>query len=134
LELFVSDRLYLDHAATTPMTAQAREAVLSGIAIWANPSSPHGEGRAARKALEEARGRVAAAYGWTSEVLFTGGASEALGIALGRAQVEERWASAVEHDAVWRSGANPRVLAVDAEGVVTDEALAQVTGGLACVQ
>jgi cysteine desulfurase len=134
LELFVSDRLYLDHAATTPMTAQAREAVLAGIAIWANPSSPHGEGRAARKALEEARGRVAAAYGWTSEVLFTGGASEALGIALGRAQVEERWASAVEHDAVWRSGANPRVLAVDAEGVVTDEALAQVTGGLACVQ
>ena len=116
------------------MTAQAREAVLAGIAIWANPSSPHGEGRAARKALEEARGRVAAAYGWTSEVLFTGGASEALGIALGRAQVEERWASAVEHDAVWRSGANPRVLAVDAEGVVTDEALAQVTGGLACVQ
>lgn len=134
MERFVSDRLYLDHAATTPMTADARAAVVAGMAIWANPSSPHGEGRAARKALEEARARVAAAYGWTGEVLFTGGASEALAIALCRAQVEGRWASAVEHDAVWRSGSDPRVLAVDARGVVTPEALAQVAGGLACVQ
>ena len=134
MERFVSDRLYLDHAATTPMTADARAGVMAGMAIWANPSSPHGEGRAARKALEEARARVAAAYGWTGEVLFTGGASEALAIALARAQVEGRWASAVEHDAVWRSGSDPRVLAVDADGVVTPEALSQVAGGLACVQ
>jgi hypothetical protein len=49
----VPDRLYLDHAATTPMTAAARAAVAEGMARWANPSSPHAEGRAARAALEE---------------------------------------------------------------------------------
>ena len=134
MERFVSDRLYLDHAATTPMTVAAREALLGGMAIWANPSSPHGEGRAARKALEEARASVAAAYGWGAEVLFTSGASESLGIALNRVHATGRFASAVEHDAVWRSGANPQVLAVDANGVVTRDALAGVTGGLVCVQ
>lgn len=134
MERFVSDRLYLDHAATTPMTAGARAAVLTGMAMWANPSSPHGEGRAARKALEEARERVAAAYGWTGEVLFTSGASESLGIALNRVHAPARYASAVEHDAVWRSGASPQVLAVDASGVVAREELDDVSGGLVCVQ
>ncbi|MEO5866140.1 MAG: aminotransferase, partial [Sphingomonas sp.] len=37
------------------------EAVREGMANWANASSPHAEGRAARAALERARGRVAAA-------------------------------------------------------------------------
>jgi cysteine desulfurase len=134
MERFVSDRLYLDHAATTPMTARARAGVLAGMAIWANPSSPHGEGRAARKALEEARAQVAAAYGWTGDVLFTSGASESLGIALNRTHAPARYASAVEHDAVWRSGADPRVLAVDEHGVVTREALDAVSDGLVCVQ
>src|SRR3546814_4346839 len=39
-------------------------AVRQGIARWANPSSPHAEGRAARAALEEARRRIAKGYGW----------------------------------------------------------------------
>lgn len=134
MERFVSDRLYLDHAATTPMTAAARAAVLAGMADWANPSSPHAEGRAARKALEEARARIAAAYGWSGEILFTSGASESLGIALQRVHAEGRFASAVEHDAVWRSGANPQVLPVDANGVLTCEGMGAVTGGLVCVQ
>ncbi|WP_294192914.1 aminotransferase class V-fold PLP-dependent enzyme [uncultured Sphingomonas sp.] len=134
MERFVSDRLYLDHAATTPMTAAAREAVLSGMAIWANPSSPHREGRAARQALEEARAQVGRAYGWAGEVLFTSGASESLGLALNRTHAAGRYASAVEHDAVWRSGANPQVLTVDMNGVVTRDALDAVTGGLVCVQ
>ncbi|WP_026325931.1 cysteine desulfurase family protein [Sphingomonas sp. Mn802worker] len=134
MERFVLDRLYLDHAATTAMTVSAREAVLAGMAVWANPSSPHAEGRAARKAFEEARAQVARAYGWAGEVLFTSGASESLGIALQRTHAPGRWASAVEHDAVWRSGATPQVMAVDANGVVTREALTAVTGGLVCVQ
>ena len=51
-------RIYLDHAATTPLRPEAREAMLRGFEIWANPSSPHAEGRAARAALEDARERV----------------------------------------------------------------------------
>ena len=86
-------RIYLDHAATTPLRPEAREAMLRGFEIWANPSSPHAEGRAARAALEDARERVKAALGWDGEVIFTSGASEALAIGLGRAKGGQRWAS-----------------------------------------
>jgi cysteine desulfurase len=74
-------RIYLDHAATTPVRPEAAEAVRQGFAMWANTSSPHAEGRAARAALEQARARVANALGWDGEVIFTSGASEALAIA-----------------------------------------------------
>lgn len=74
-----------------------------GFRIWANPSSPHAEGRKARSALEDARERVKRALGWDGEVIFTSGASEALWIALNRAKIERRIVSAVEHDAVFRA-------------------------------
>lgn len=117
-------RIYLDHAATTPMLPQAREAWLTGAAIWANPSSPHGQGRAARAALEEARARVKAALGWEGEVILTSGASEALAIGLGRARAERRIVSAVEHDAVFRAAADATELPMR-EGEVDRDALAQ---------
>jgi len=101
---------YLDHAATTPLLPQAAEAMAHGFAIWANPSSPHRAGRAARAALEDARARIAAALGWTGEVILTSGASEALAIALGRAAVSQRIVSAVEHDAVFRAAPDAQVL------------------------
>ncbi|MET1110423.1 MAG: aminotransferase, partial [Allosphingosinicella sp.] len=47
----MTNRIYLDHAATTPLLPAARAAMAEGLANWANPSSPHGEGRAARAAL-----------------------------------------------------------------------------------
>jgi len=71
--------------------------------LWANPSSPHAEGRKAKQALEDARGRIKAELQWNGEVIFTSGASEALWIALNRAKVERRIVSAVEHDAVFRA-------------------------------
>ena len=90
-------RIYLDHAATTPVIPAAREAMADAMARWANPSSPHSEGRAARAALENARTRVAAALNWDGDVIFTSGASEAIAIAL---RGHDAIASAVEHDAV----------------------------------
>lgn len=104
--------IYLDHAATTPLLPAAREAMLEGFALWANPSSPHKAGRAARAALEDARARVKAALGWTGEVVFTSGASEALAIGLGRAQADRRIVSAVEHDAVFRAAPDAEVLPI----------------------
>lgn len=80
-----------------------------GFAIWANPSSPHAEGRRARAALEDARDRVKRALGWSGEVIFTSGASEALSIALNRAKVERLIVSAVEHDAVFRAAPDAEV-------------------------
>lgn len=105
-------RIYLDHAATTPLRPEAREAMERGFAMWANPSSPHAEGRAARAALEDARERVKAALGWDGEVIFTSGASEALAIGLGRAKAERRLVSAVEHDAVLRAAPDAEVVGV----------------------
>jgi cysteine desulfurase len=116
-------RIYLDHAATTPMLPAAREAWLEGAALWANPSSPHAPGRAARAAIEEARARVASALGWKGEVLFTSGASEALAIGLGRAKAVRRLVSAVEHDAVFRAAPDAGVLPM-LGGEVDPEALA----------
>lgn len=100
------------------MTRAAREAVADGFARWANPSSPHAEGRAARRLVEDARADVAAAYGWGQEVLLTGGASESLAIALGRSMVERCFVSAVEHDAVLRASGAASVMPVDAAGHV----------------
>ncbi len=114
----VPDRLYLDHAATTPMTAAARAAVADGMARWANPSSPHAEGRVARAALEAARAAIVAAYGWHGEVILTSGASESLAIALGRTGANHRLVSAVEHDAVLRAAPGAMMLRVNAEGLV----------------
>jgi cysteine desulfurase len=93
-------RIYLDHAATTPLRPEAREAMARGFESWANPSSPHAEGRAARTALEGARERVKAALGWDGELIFTSGASEAASLAFGHADAPRQYTSAVEHDAV----------------------------------
>lgn len=111
------NRLYLDHAATTPMRPEAIAAMAEGMARWANPSSPHAEGRAARAALEAARGRIKAALGWRGELIFTSGASEALWIALNRGKAERRIVSAVEHDAVFRAAPGAEVVPVSG-GVV----------------
>lgn len=108
----MSTRTYLDHAATSPLRPEAQAALIEGLALWANPSSPHAEGRAARAALEAARARVKAALGWAGEVLFTSGASEALAIALTRTRAERVLASAVEHDAVFRAAPEAAVLAM----------------------
>ena len=142
MERVLPERLYLDHAATTPMTAAARAAMVQGVATWANPSSPHAEGRAAKAALEEARAATARAYGWGGEVLFTSGASESLGLALGRAIGGTRIVSAVEHDAVMRAaGEGARMLPVGPDGVISlaslQEALAVAGTGnraIVCVQ
>jgi cysteine desulfurase len=132
------DRIYLDHAATTPMLPEVREAVAEAMARWANPSSPHAEGRAARAALEAARARVAAAYGWGHELIFTSGASESLAIALGRSMVERRLITAVEHDSVLRHSEGAETLRVGADGVVDldglRDALAQPGRALVAIQ
>lgn len=114
------------------MTPAARAAMLEVATIWANPSSPHAEGRAARAALEDARRRIAAAYGWTGEVILTSGASEALSLALTRTQVAHRRITAVEHDAVFRAAPQAEVLRVDTEGQLG--AIPSATDTLTCVQ
>lgn len=120
------------------MLPEARAAVEAGMRDWANPSSPHAEGRAARAVLEAARARIAAAYGWAHEVVLTGGASESIQLALGRSVVARRLITAVEHDAVLRHAEGAAVLPVDAGGIIDfgalDSALAGPGRALLCVQ
>ena len=129
-------RIYLDHAATTPMLPEAVAAVADGMTRWANPSSPHAEGRAARAALEDARARIAAAYGWAHETVLTSGASESLWIGLRRSMAERVLITAVEHDSVLRYAEGAQVLPVLADGTLDLNALRAAIGPrvMLCVQ
>lgn len=96
-----------------------------GFALWANPSSPHAEGRKARAALEEARERVKHALGWQGEVIFTSGASEAAALALHQAQAGARLVSMVEHDALLKAAPDAERLPVWPDGSLDLENLAE---------
>ncbi len=113
-----TDRLYLDHAATTPMLPQARVAMAAAMEQWANPSSPHADGRAARATLENARKRIAVALDWPGHVIFTSGASEAIAIAMTRTKAARIVTSPVEHDAVLRVTADAERLCVNGDGQI----------------
>jgi cysteine desulfurase len=134
LQMPTIPRLYLDHAATTPMGAAAQAAMVAGMQAWANPSSPHQEGRAARAALEGARSRIATALGWSGDVILTSGASEALSIGLLHCKADAIWISAVEHDAVHRAATTARIIPVNTDGIVAPDFLEKLLkdAGTAC--
>ncbi len=71
--------LYLDHNATTPPWPEVVQEMVDTLQhVWANPSSTHGPGQAARRTLADARARVASFLGCSSaELVFTSGATEA---------------------------------------------------------
>ena len=129
-------RHYLDHAASSPLRPAARAAMAGALGLVGNPSSLHTSGRRARGVLEDAREQLAASIGaHPTEVIFTSGGTEAdnlavlgaaaAGLAAGRARVA---ASTVEHPAITNAvrtlGERALWLGVDADGVVTADALA----------
>jgi cysteine desulfurase len=110
-------RLYLDWNATAPLHPAAREAIMRAIDVFGNPNSVHGEGRAARAAIEGARRKVAALAGTDAgNVVFTSGATEAANLVLtpdfrmGRTplQLGRLYFSAIEHPAVREGGRFPK--------------------------
>ncbi|WP_235090779.1 cysteine desulfurase family protein [Sphingomonas lutea] len=114
----------MDHAATTPVVPEARAAIVDALQSWANPSSPHAEGRKARAALEQARRTIADGLGWRHDVILTSGASEAVEIAARRATVAGRAYGATEHAIVPHAmGADSKVIAVDANGLIDLDSL-----------
>jgi cysteine desulfurase len=75
-------RIYLDHAATSPLLPAAREAMLPWLNSG-NPSSLHAEGRRAKAAMDEARETLSEALGCLfAEALFTSGGTEGANLAL----------------------------------------------------
>jgi cysteine desulfurase len=76
-------RFYLDHAATSPLRAEARDAWIATADIIGNASSTHGAGQDARRALEDARERIAHGLDCDPiEVVLTSGGTESINTAL----------------------------------------------------
>lgn len=123
--------VYFDHNATTPVEPLVLEAMLPWLSTqFGNASSRHEYGRAARRAIDEARGKVASAIGaHSTEVVFTSGGSEANNLFIKGAAACIKpgllAVSAIEHPSVIkpaeqlaRRGWSLEKLAVDAEGRV----------------
>jgi cysteine desulfurase len=80
-------RVYLDHNATMPLRAEAREAMVAAMDVVGNPSSVHAEGRAAKALMERARAQVAEAAGaQAADIVFVSGATEGRGAGAGGAR------------------------------------------------
>jgi cysteine desulfurase len=123
--------VYLDHAATTPMLAEAIDAFVPWLGdSFGNPSGVHSVSRRARQGLEEARDSFADTIGAKArEIVFTGGGTEAINLALTGVLADPTdviaW-SGIEHDAVRslmeslvKTGRGESLeLAVDADGVL----------------
>ena len=133
------DRVYLDHAATTPVDPEVAEAMSRVLHdTHGNPSSIYAEGRAARAAVDRARDEVAAAIeAEPSEIVFTSGGTEADNLALRgalKARRDERdglVTTAIEHHAVIDTARDLEryehvrltVVGVDRQGVVDPAAM-----------
>ena len=138
--------VYLDHAATTPVLPEVLAAMTEQMTRAGNASSLHASGRAARRAAEQSRERLADALGARpSEVIFTGGGTESDNLAVKglfwarRAAYSRRRrivVSPAEHHAVldtveWlakHDGAEVTWLPVEPSGRVTPAALAEALG------
>jgi len=127
--------IYLDNSATTPVAEAVIDAMVPFFrSTYGNPSSFHGEGRAARRAIDDAREEVAARLAISpKEIVFTAGATEAnnlaiIGAAYAAPEKKHIIASAIEHHAVLHSvewlagrGFDVTILDVDADGRVDPE-------------
>lgn len=117
-------RIYLDHAATTPVIPAARAAYSQALDSWSNPNSPHAEGRGSHGLLEKARETLKQALGWRHDVIFCSGASEAVEIAGRRATVPGRAYGASEHAIVpFAMGEGADDIPVDGNGLIDEAAL-----------
>ncbi|ANU11274.1 cysteine desulfurase NifS [Planococcus antarcticus DSM 14505] len=78
------NRIYLDHAATSPIHPEVVTTFSEALGtVYGNPSSIHGTGRAARKALDDARKLLAASiHADDNEIIFTSGGTEADNLAI----------------------------------------------------
>ncbi|MED0666272.1 cysteine desulfurase family protein [Pseudobacillus badius] len=127
------ERIYLDHAATTPMHPEVIEIVTAQMNdTFGNPSSIHSFGRSSRQAVDRARTTAAASIGADfNEIIFTSGGTEADNLAIvGTAQAMKHRGrhiitSAVEHHAVLhtcayleKEGYEVTYLPVNEEGLV----------------
>ena len=135
-------RAYLDFNASAPLAPQARAAMMAALDVDANASSVHGDGREARRMVEQARRDVAQLVGGQPEhVVFTSGATEAASMLLspqwmmGRAplRMARLVVCAADHPCFLSGGRFDAdmvsMVGVDADGVVDLAALEALLAG-----
>lgn len=136
----MKNRIYLDHAATTPLSARALKAMMPFLTEFSgNASAVYGTGREVRKAVEKARRQTAAAIGAeTQEIYFTAGGSESDNLAIKgtafamREKGKHIITTSIEHHAVLNScrwleklGFEVTYICPDAEGRIDPENVRQ---------
>lgn len=136
----MSERIYLDHAATTSLRAEVLAAMQPFLTdAYGNPSSLHAEGQRAKRALDAARDTLASALGCQfSEVTFTSSGTEADNAALVGVMLANRHrgdhliTTQIEHEAIGQAarflqtlGFSVTFLPVDTWGQVDPEAVAE---------
>ncbi len=115
----MTDAIYLDHNATTPVRPEAIEAVVDALSVCGNASSVHRFGRLAKRVLEDSRERVAALVGVkSSQVIFTSGGTEANNLALSGADYGTIFASSIEHVSVLGACDEIEGVPVTTDGIV----------------
>ncbi|TYU81457.1 cysteine desulfurase [Listeria monocytogenes] len=134
----MENRIYLDHAATSPIHPEVIQTMLGAITnTYGNPSSIHYAGREARKALDEARHTIAdSIHATEKEIIFTSGGTEGDNLAIiGAALAQQEKGkhiitSQIEHHAVLKTceyleaqGFDVTYLPVDEHGIVSIESL-----------
>jgi cysteine desulfurase len=131
-------RIFLDNNSTTRPLSEVIDATsIHSRTSFANPGSRHAEGRVARRALEDARERIAAVLGAKpGEVIFTSGGTEAVNLAILGLAAENPGTILLtpgEHSATRqacreheRRGWRSCFLEIDADGRIVDESLASL--------
>ena len=135
----MTERIYLDYAATTPLRLEARAAMepFLGADGFGNPSSQHADGQRAKRALDAARDTLAQALGGQfSEITFTSGGTEAdnaalVGVLLARGPGSHLVTTTIEHEAISETahfleklGFGVTFVPVDEAGRVAPQAIA----------
>ncbi len=128
--------IYLDHNATTPLDERVLEAMLPFLKnYYGNPSSLYRHGRLVRSAIDAAREQVAALVGVSAtQIIFTSGGTEANNLAMATLEPSSKLAiSATEHPSIiepalhlQRQGHELRYLAVNSEGIITQDTVNQL--------
>ena len=119
----MSQSIYLDHNATTPMPAPVKDAVLQALEQVGNPSAVHSLGAQAKKNIEHARTIVADFVGADrDEIIFTSGGTESNNMVLaGVPATTHVLVSASEHSAVAKFAdvrPNTHLIPMDIGGVI----------------
>ena len=120
----MTDRLYLDYNATAKIRPEVIQALAGAMTTVGNASSVHGAGRDARKAVEDARRKLAALLGAApNQVVFTSGGTEADNQVMHMCAPARTFVSAVEHPAILDACPGAQRVPVDADGIIDLEAL-----------